>query len=85
MSINWLSLFWILTFLRNIFEFLVEFVRGRVDILMISETKLDESFSLGKFKINGFNGESIMLFVLEDIPVKLIASEIHPVEVSMGR
>ena len=32
--------------LRNISEFLVEFVIGKVDILMISETKSDESFSL---------------------------------------
>ena len=47
---------------------------------MISETKIDESFPLGKFKINGFNGGSIMLFVLKDIPAKLIASEIPPVE-----
>ena len=47
---------------------------------MISETKIDESFPLGKFKINGFNGGSIMLFVLKDIPAKLIASEIPPVD-----
>ena len=37
--------------LRNKFEFLVEFIRGKVDIIMISETKIDESFPLGKFKI----------------------------------
>ena len=41
--------------LGNKFEFLVEFITGKVDILMISETKIDESFPLGKFKINGFN------------------------------
>ena len=41
--------------LRNKFEFLVEFARGKVDILMISETKIDESFPLGQFKVNGFN------------------------------
>ena len=76
--------------LRNKFEFLVEFIRGKVDILMISETKIDESFPLGQFKINSFNalfrlyrnsnGGGIMLFVLEDIPAKLIAPEIPPVE-----
>ena len=41
--------------LRNKFEFLVEFVKSKVDISMISETKNDESFPLGQFKINGFN------------------------------
>ena len=40
---------------RNEFEFSVEFTKGKVDILMISETKFDESFPLGQFKINEFN------------------------------
>ena len=76
--------------LRNKFEFLVEIIRGKVDILMISETKIDESFPLGQFKINDFNapfrldrnsnGGGIMLFVPGDILVKLIASETPPVE-----
>ena len=57
---------------------------------MISDIKIDESFPLGQFKINGFNaplrldrnynGGGIMLFVREDIPAKLIASETSPVE-----
>ena len=57
---------------------------------MISETKIEESFPLGQLKINGFNeplrldsnsnGGGIMLFVWEDIPVKLIASKTTPVE-----
>ena len=56
---------------------------------MISERELYESFALGQFKINGFNatfrlnrnsnGGGIMLFVWEDIPAKLIASEIPSV------
>ena len=71
--------------LRSKFEFLFEFVRVKVDSLMISETKNYESFPLGQFKINGFNtpfrpdsnsnGGGIILFVREDIPTKLIASE----------
>ena len=76
--------------LRNKFEFLGEFIRDKVDVLMISEIKIDESFPLGQFKINGFNaqfrldrnsnGGGIMLFVRKDIPAKLIASETPPVE-----
>ena len=49
--------------LRNKFEFLVEFIRGKVDILMISETKNVP------FRLDGnINGGGIMLFVREDIP-----------------
>lgn len=40
--------------LRNKFEALKEIVKGNVDILMISETKLDESFPEGQFLIEGF-------------------------------
>ena len=57
---------------------------------MVSETKIDESFHLGQFKINGFNvsfrldhnsnGGGIMLFVREDIPAKLMTSETPPIE-----
>ena len=52
---------------------------------MISETKIDESFPLGQFKINGFSApfrldRNIMLFLREDIPAKLMASETLPIE-----
>ena len=57
---------------------------------MVSETKLDESFPQGQFKISGFsrpfrldrnsNGGGIMLFVREDIPAKLIFTEVSPIE-----
>ena len=76
--------------LRNKFELLVEFIRGKVDALMTSDTKIDESFPLGQFEINDFNapfrldrnsnGGSNMFFVPHDIPAKLIASEIPPVQ-----
>ena len=75
---------------RNKMEFLVEFIRGKVDILMVSEIKIDESFPLGQFKIDGFNarfrldrnndGGDIMLFVWENIPAELIASETPLIE-----
>ena len=44
--------------LRNKFGLLAEFTRGKVDILMISETKIDETFPLGQFKINGIQAWS---------------------------
>ena len=57
---------------------------------MTSETKIDKSFPLGQFKVNGFNapfslnrnsnGRGFMIFVREDIPAKLITSETPPAE-----
>ena len=32
-----------INFLRNKFEFLIEFIRGKINNLMISETKTDEA------------------------------------------
>ena len=37
------------------FESLAEFIRVKVDTLMASETKIDESLPLGQFESNGFN------------------------------
>ena len=64
--------------LRNKFEMLTETITNKVDILLISETKLDSSFPLNKFHIDGFttpcrpdrnqNGGGIILYIREDIP-----------------
>ena len=64
--------------LRNKFEFLVSLIKGNIDILMISETKLDQSFPVNHFMINGFSapflldqndkGGGIILYFREDIP-----------------
>ena len=69
--------------LRNKFDAFVDQIKGNVDILLISETKLDESFLEGRFKIPGFTsllrpdrnefGGGIMVFVREDIPSKVIS------------
>ena len=69
--------------LRNKFDFLVTQVKGSIDILMISETKLDESFPIGQFLMDGYrdpfsldrneNGGGILLYVREDISSKLLS------------
>ena len=76
--------------IRNKFELLSEPARGNVDILIVSETKIDDSFPIGKFLINGFNptyrldrdlkGGGIMLYIREDIPLNLIAPDKEPIE-----
>ena len=41
--------------IRKKFELLSEQVRGNVDVLMVSETKIDGIFSIGNFLIHGFS------------------------------
>ena len=67
--------------LRNKFELLKEQIQDNIDILMIYETKIDASFPIGQFFLNGYStpfrldrnayGGGILLYVREDIPSKL--------------
>ena len=41
--------------IRNKFEELISQVKGTVDVLMISETKIDDSFPIANFLIDGFS------------------------------
>ena len=76
--------------LRNKFELLVDQVKGNIDVLMISETKIDDGFPLGNFLIGGFSkpyrldrdslGGCILLYVREDIPTNLTEVETKPIE-----
>ena len=76
--------------LRNKFDLFSEQVKGSIDILMLFETKLDDSFPEAQFLIEGFhspfrfdrniNGGRIMLYVREDIPTKLLSHDFSGVE-----
>ena len=69
--------------IRSKFDFLAHQVKGNMDILMISETKLDESFPVGQFLMDGYSvpyhfdrdgdGGGILLYIREDIPSKLLS------------
>ena len=41
--------------LRNNSDYFIEQITRNIDILMISETKLDSSFPTGQFLINGYS------------------------------
>ena len=74
--------------IRSKFDDLVRGVRGNIDILMISETKLDASFHASfptsQFLIHGYTspcrldwnskGGGILVYVWEDIPSELITA-----------
>ena len=68
--------------IRNKFESLVSFVGNNLDILMVSETRIDDTFPESQFLIEGFSkpfrhdrtakGGGILLYIREDIPCKYI-------------
>ena len=70
---------------RNKFEILQEVIGNNIDVLLISETKLDASFPSRQFILDGFtppyrldrkqHGEGIMLFIREGIPSKLLNAD----------
>ena len=70
--------------LRNKFELLTVMVRDEVDLLMTSESKLDSSFSIAQFYMKSYSkpyrpdrnskGGGIILYIMEDMPLKLINS-----------
>ena len=68
-------------FHANEFDQLVDGVKGKVDILMTSETKIDDSFPAMQFHIEGYcdfrlaRNEyegGILVYIREDIPPELI-------------
>ena len=76
--------------MRSKFDCLIEQIMGNIDILMISETKLNSSFPTGQFLISNYNepfridrhsqGRGITLYVREDIPPKLLGIGMSPTE-----
>ena len=69
--------------IRNKFDLVVDQIKGNVNIMVISETKLDESFPNDQFKIPGYAlpfrldcnqfGGGIMVFVREDILSRVLS------------
>ena len=69
-----------INFLQNKFEPLATLVQDKIDILIISETKIDESFTSNQFMIDGYSipfredrnshGGGLLIYVREDIPCK---------------
>ena len=75
--------------LRNKLEFLNEQIQDDIDILMISETKIDGRFSIGQF-LNGCStpfrldsnahGGGVLLYVWEDIPSNFLLVQENLIE-----
>ena len=66
--------------LRNKLKSLINIVKGTIDILLVSETKIDASFPQSQFCIDGYSkafrldrnshGGGIIIFLRDDIPYK---------------
>ena len=76
--------------LRNKFYFLISLIKGNIDVSMISEIKLDESFPTNRFMNKGFSvlfrlhrndkDGGIILYIREDMPSRLVSTESSEVE-----
>ena len=72
--------------IRNKFDALIAGIQNKVDILLISETKLDETFPHRQVSIDGFAspyrldrngfGGGLLTYVREDIPSRFIKTEL---------
>ena len=69
--------------IRNKFELLFSLVSNNIDVLLISETKIDNTFPVSQFCVPGYsvpfrldrtgNGGGIMLYVKEHIPCRMLS------------
>ena len=72
--------------LPNKFDELKVLVNGMLDILIITETKLDDTFPVSQFHIDGFskpywlgrnrNGGGVIIYVREDIHSKILTKHV---------
>ena len=75
--------------LSSKFDQLKLLIQGKIDILIITETKLDDNFPTEQFTISGYSkpyrldrnrhGGGVIIYIREDIPSKQINNfKIHP-------
>lgn len=65
--------------LQNKFEVYKKIVKSRLDLKMVSKTKLDDSFPEGQFEIDDYSTykkDGMITLLREDIPSKLISFSI---------
>ena len=78
--------------LKNKFVAVEELIKNKIDVFLISETKVDKLFPNQEFKINGYKmfrrdrdrfGRWIMFYVNERIPSKVLSLESVPVDIEL--
>ena len=76
--------------LLNTFEQSKDIAVQYIDILPLTETKLDATFTKAQFLLNGFsepyrldrsrNGGGVMIYIHENVPSKLLDIHVFPLE-----
>ena len=74
--------------IRSKFEYLKDLIGNNIDVFLISETKLNDSFPLCQFMIDGYHvplridkndrGGGLLLYFREHIPCKKIIVDFDP-------
>ena len=72
--------------LRNKFDALEVIIKNNRDIFVVTETKLNQSFPMGQFEIDGFStpfradrnkeGGGLLLYIRSDIPCKMLKTKL---------
>ena len=58
---------------------MVDIIKENIDILMISETKVDDSFPNGQLNLNRNDG-GIMLSIRNNISAKVVSTDDRPIK-----
>ena len=80
-----------INFLDSKFESLKELIKDKIDILVVTETKIDESFTTSQFQIDGFScpfrldrnksGGGVLIYVRDQLPCVAIPLENKPKDI----
>ena len=80
-----------INFLESKFEALKSLIKDTLDIFVVTETKIDESYTTSPFKIEGFgspfrldrnkHGRGVMVYIREHLPCKLIPFHNKPKDI----
>ena len=81
-------------FLRNKSDILTTQITGNVDVMVVSETKLDDSFPESQFKIPGYSplfrldrdqsGGGVMVFAVRTLRPKFYLTRINPLKLFLS-
>ena len=69
------------------FDQIKTFIQGNIDIFIVTESKLNETFPAGQFFMDGFNppyrldGGGVLIYVREGIPSKPLNLHIFPEDI----
>ena len=76
--------------LRNKFTAVEELIKGKTDVCLISETKIDESFLSQRVEVNGCktirrdtDGGGLIFYINEKIPSKVLTLESIPRDIKL--